>query len=870
MSTSAGGPRPAAPLARVASLKIKLGLLVAASVAVAAALGTVASDGGVAPWLAIPVTVALALGITQLLAVGMTAPLREMTAAARVMARGDYDVRVASGTRDEVGQLADAFNTMAADLATVDRERRDLVATVAHELRTPLTALSLRLENLVDGVEEPDPEALAELLAQSRRLSSLVGDLLDLSRIQAGLRPLDLAPVALAPLLEGVVAEVTRPGRVVRFAVEVAPGDLTVTADAVRLRQLLTNVLDNAARHSPSEGTVTVSATSSAGRWLLEVSDEGPGVPPESRERVFERFGTLAGHEGGGTGLGLAIARWVAELHGGTVRFVDPAAGSAGARLRLELPLTPPVHPTSEETTMSPTPVPPAAAAPPSAPPSAQPAPAASPPPAGATPPPPLDALFGAFWPERALPRRVDVLLAALGTGALAGVVLPEHEPGLALLLVLAAAGATVLFAARHRRDPFTLASAAICAVLASTVVLRDAQWIVLLCLLAGAGLMTVAVTRGATVPGFVLSGISWVLAGLRGLPWLGRTAGRLAGVGRGPAVVRTVALSVAGLLVFGLLFASADAVFAHWLDLVLPDWTVDSFVARTFVAVFVGGVVLAAAYLALNPPVVDHGAGERRPVRQRYEWLAPVLVVAAVFAAFLGAQLAEVFGGDAYVQRTTGLTYSEYAHHGFWQLVVATVLTLLVVWAAGRKAAVETAVDRRWLRGALGALCLLTLVVVWSAMHRMQVYDQAYGFTRTRLLVWVFEGWLGLVLLGVLGAGLRLRAGWLARFGLLTGTAALAGLALLNPDAWIAQHNLDRYQETGKVDTAYLSTLSADAVPVMAGQTDVVELTCALPQSWYVRDRSWLSWNLGRARALDAVGGLSGWDARFAGCLSD
>ena len=108
-------------------------------------------------WLSLPVTVALALGVTQLLAVGMTSPLREMTAAARRMARGDYSGRVTATSSDEVGELARAFNRMAEDLAAVDRQRRELVANVSHELRTPLAALCAVLENLVDGVAEPDP-----------------------------------------------------------------------------------------------------------------------------------------------------------------------------------------------------------------------------------------------------------------------------------------------------------------------------------------------------------------------------------------------------------------------------------------------------------------------------------------------------------------------------------------------------------------------------------------------------------------------------------------------------------------------------------------------------------------------------------------
>ena len=128
----------------VSSLKAKLGLLVVASVVTAVLLTLLGSAADVSPLLVLPVSVALALGVTQLLAAGMVAPLRRMTEVSRAMARGDYTGRVRTSATDEVGQLATAFNRMAEDLARVDRERRDLIATVSHELRTPLTGSAPR------------------------------------------------------------------------------------------------------------------------------------------------------------------------------------------------------------------------------------------------------------------------------------------------------------------------------------------------------------------------------------------------------------------------------------------------------------------------------------------------------------------------------------------------------------------------------------------------------------------------------------------------------------------------------------------------------------------------------------------------------
>jgi hypothetical protein len=177
----------------------------------------------------------------------------------------------------------------------------------------------------------------------------------------------------------------------------------------------------------------------------------------------------------------------------------------------------------------------------------------------------------------------------------------------------------------------------------------------------------------------------------------------------------------------------------------------------------------------------------------------------------------------------------------------------LLVVWAASRKAG-ETTSDKWWLRGSLGALCVLTLVVVASALYRMGLYQDAYGFTRLRLLVDVFEGWLGLVVLGVLVAGIRLRGWWLPRMALLSGAALLLGLALANPDAWIARHNIDRYEATGKIDRFYLGGLSADAVPTLVEKLPRADRYCVMREFDIEKD-SWAGWNLSRARAYEELG---------------
>jgi len=252
------------------------------------------------------------------------------------MATGDYSRRVRATSRDEVGELARAFNKMAGDLEAVDRQRRDLVANVSHELRTPISALRAVLENVVDGVSPPDPSTLRAALDQTERLSRLVTDLLDLSRVDAGVVPLELENVELIGFLETATKEATVLNRLVSYVVDVTPPDLTVTADRERLHQLVANLLDNASRHSPSGGVVTVRAGVDANRVLLDVLDDGPGIPAVEREAVFERFGRgTRGPGDGGTGLGLAIAQWVAHLHHGSIEVVG---AERGCRIRVSLP----------------------------------------------------------------------------------------------------------------------------------------------------------------------------------------------------------------------------------------------------------------------------------------------------------------------------------------------------------------------------------------------------------------------------------------------------------------------------------------------------------------------------------------------------
>ncbi len=343
-----GGLRMSRPLDRFRSLKIKLGVLVAVTVTAAAFITWLGLRHDLGPTRTFPLAIVSALVVTQVLAHGMTSPLREMTAAARAMARGDYSRRVTATSNDEVGELARAFNQMAEDLASVDTAHREIVANVSHELRTPVAALQAQLENLADGVVEPSSDALEGALRQTQRLGRLVGYLLDLSRVEAGVVGLELRDVRVRELVDDVVAEAaaaaSAAGRDVRWEVRVEPEDLRLRVDPVRIAQVLANLLDNAVRHTPPGTLVSVRASAALrGEVVIDVVDSGPGIPLADRERVFERFqrGNSPSVTGrvstGGTGLGLAISRWAVAIHGGTIQAVDSLAGE-GATIRLRLP----------------------------------------------------------------------------------------------------------------------------------------------------------------------------------------------------------------------------------------------------------------------------------------------------------------------------------------------------------------------------------------------------------------------------------------------------------------------------------------------------------------------------------------------------
>ncbi|MEA2485322.1 MAG: hypothetical protein QOD46_433, partial [Actinomycetota bacterium] len=231
------------PLDPLSSIKMKLGVVIVAAVGVTVAVVAIGNTADI-PLLVLAVVAGLlSLAMVQFLAQGMTSPLRAMAIAAAAMARGEYDRRVTATSRDEVGELARAFNKMAAELGEVDRMRRDLIANVSHELRTPISALQAVLENLVDGIETADEAQLRVMLSQVERLGRLVTQLLDLSRLESGAIPLQRTVFEVRPVLEQAIQESRlllerRNGTGVQLAVVVEPETLELEGDPERVHQV--------------------------------------------------------------------------------------------------------------------------------------------------------------------------------------------------------------------------------------------------------------------------------------------------------------------------------------------------------------------------------------------------------------------------------------------------------------------------------------------------------------------------------------------------------------------------------------------------------------------------------------------------------
>ncbi|WP_326820355.1 DUF4153 domain-containing protein [Streptosporangium sp. NBC_01756] len=1103
------------PLDFLGRIKVKLGLVILLAVVAAFVVNEVGINAGYSRNVRVAVAVVLALIMVQLLARGMTKPLREMAAAAQTIAKGRYGLRVAATSRDEVGELARAFNAMAADLGEVDRQRRELVANVSHELRTPITALRAVLENMVDGVSAPDQATLETALAQAERLGRLVAQLLDLSRLESGARLIELEDVELGPLCDQALREAVLARDGVTARCEVA-AELNVRADPDLLAQVLANLLDNAVRHSPDGGVVVLAAVAAGEGVRLRVTDEGPGIPAEDRARAFERFSRLdAGRaaDDGGAGLGLAITKEIVELHGGSVHVEE----GAGCRIAVDLPgritmddpdtpdpsTTPPVQeappfetpgsvpdlsgvvghagvpapsasdapdpeprradavvpsagkaatvepvrsdtPETAHPDAAPTPARQAAAEPvPSghapapvpgeveaAPPVPHPVPAFPPVPVlrgspaqppvrnwgaaflgvvvggligllgavvpafvlisvapllgmlagvlilaagafvgtviGATTPPASGGAWGRGDPLAHLPSaysqrpaiRVRETVAAGGAvaggavaggaagealrrpegggdvvgrrgvaveegdarhpagpqeggrpsrepgdaprlqgndglppggyvappvfprpelpvsprwvvpvcaaaGLLAAFLLPDSAMGLGFVLVAVAMGSAVLPIVRRRITPWSVTLGVIAYGLVAVAVFRDADWLVGPLLLAGFLLAALAVSGAGRGWLAVARGGASVLLGLLPVPWFLAAQVR---TGRVPLRRRMVPVLLGGgltvvlVVVFGALFASADAVFANTVEQLFAgqDWAA-SVPLRVLLFVVFGALVASAALVGLRPVADPDTPGLRLRV-SRGLWVTPLVALNLLFAVFVGMQLTVLFGDSRWVDSATGLTYAEYARSGFFQLVVVSVFVLAIV-AVASGALRLTGRDRWLMAGLLGLLCALTLVILASALHRLDLYVEVYGFSRLRASVEAAIWWLGGVFVLVLIAGaVRLArrggAGWFPRtLVAMTGVALLA-FAVWNPDLRVAETQLT-VRGVQQIDREYLGDLGAEAVPAL-DRLPEPSRSCVLRDVVLANDLrspdAWNGWNLARQRARELL----------------
>ncbi len=273
-------------------------------------------------------------------------PLADVMNAADAVAEGDLSARVPVPPHGPGGfsRLAESFNRMAEELERADRQRRNLTADVAHELRTPLQIIQGNLEGILDGVYEPDREHIAATLDETRLLSRLVEDLRTLSLAEAGQLPLVWERVDVAELLADVDTSFSGQAEAAGIDLQVeARGDseeMTVTADAGRLNQVLNNLMGNALRHTPRGGRITLQAEPVEGGVRITVRDTGQGIPEEDLPYVFDRFwrgDRSRSHAGGaGSGLGLAIARQLVQAHGG--RIIVQSQVGQGTTFTIELP----------------------------------------------------------------------------------------------------------------------------------------------------------------------------------------------------------------------------------------------------------------------------------------------------------------------------------------------------------------------------------------------------------------------------------------------------------------------------------------------------------------------------------------------------
>lgn len=458
-------------------------------------------------------------------------------------------------------------------------------------------------------------------------------------------------------------------------------------------------------------------------------------------------------------------------------------------------------------------------------------------------------------------PNKTHLILAVVAA-SIAAIAFPDAHAGLNLVLIGGLVIASAIATRRQRPGRYELLLLGFAGSLLISALVTDAAWVIVLCALSSIALVGHALRAGATASETIRDLAAAFLRiplavgyWLRPLTsWFARRTGRdLGPLARGTAV--------AGVLVcvFGILFVSADAAFARIAeDLLSPSWDIEAIVVRTTIAMCVlllcGSLALTAASDTAWGGI---WGGPRARIRepQAIEWLLPLGSLNVLFAAFVTVQFTTLFGSHHFVLHAVDLTYAEYAREGFFQLILAAGLTLAVVWAVRTWVGADARKDVR-LRLLLSSLGGMTLVILASALARLTLYEEAFGFTRVRITAHAIILWLAAILIVVIVGVLKGDMRWMPRTVVCLSAAAMTLLGVMRPDALVADGNVSRWLRTGKVDIAYLSTLSSDAVPALI-RLDPPLRDCALQGIATRLDEpeTWLEWNLSRA---DARGRLS------------
>ncbi len=286
--------------------------------------------------------VVLALILSVLFARSLTRPLREITAAIRSVSRGNLETKVPIRSHDEVGQVAEAFNQMSADLARSNHLRRQMTADIAHELRTPLSVVVGYLSSLNEGLLPPTPERFKIMHDEAQHLQRLVEDLRTLSLADAGELRLVSQWVSPDEMLNLTAATFSNQAEQQRITLTVRPEPNLPQfhADPDRILQVLSNLVSNALRHTTEQGQIILTAQEADGRLTFSVRDTGSGIAPEHLPHVFERFyraDVSRYEEHGESGLGMAIAKSIVEAHGG--RIAAASDGKSGTTITFAFPL---------------------------------------------------------------------------------------------------------------------------------------------------------------------------------------------------------------------------------------------------------------------------------------------------------------------------------------------------------------------------------------------------------------------------------------------------------------------------------------------------------------------------------------------------